>query len=101
MRRKLRRSFLYLICRRQIKYVFHEFIFKVQKISRSHAVGSKTHHSKTRIGIISNNQDHCDTCDSRIGFGTGEHDNTNTCGNEATLSTDNGDKQIKTMGYLL
>ena len=59
--------------------------------------------SKARIGITSNeNGNHCDSCDSRIGFGTGGvHDDTNTCGNEATWSPDNGNKHIKAMGYIL
>jgi len=58
--------------------------------------------SKARIGILGNQQDHCKTCDSRIGFGTGgDHDDSNTCGNEATRSSDNGDKHIKAMGYIL
>ena len=60
-------------------------------------------YSKARIGIISNNQNICDTCKSRIGLGTGGYpDDTNTCGNEAIyLTADNGDKHIKTMGYIL
>ena len=58
--------------------------------------------SKARIGIVSNNQDECSSCDSRIGFGTGGRpDNLNSCGNEANLETDNGKKQIKAMGYIL
>ena len=59
--------------------------------------------SKARIGIIGNNRNNCNTCDSRIGFGTGGyHDDTNTCGNEAAyVAHDNGDKHIKTMGYIL
>ena len=66
------------------------------------AVGDNPGHSKARIGIISNNQDKCTSCDSRIGFGTGgKPDNSNSCGNEATHSSDNGDKHIKTMGYIL
>ena len=66
------------------------------------AVGDDPGHSKARIGIISNNQDDCASCDSRIGFGTGgKHDNSNSCGNEATRNSDNGDKHIKTMGYIL
>ena len=57
--------------------------------------------SKARIGIVANNQDKCDTCDSRIGFGTGGyHDDSNTCGNEATYGKDN-DQHIKAMGYIL
>ena len=57
---------------------------------------------KARIGIIGNNEDDCGGCDSRIGFGTGgNHDDFNTCGNEATYASDNGDKHIKAMGYIL
>ena len=58
--------------------------------------------SKARIGIIGNNQNACSTCDSRIGFGTGGlHDESNTCGNDAAYSPDNGIKHIKAMGYIL
>ena len=60
--------------------------------------------SKARIGIINNEQNDCRSCDSRIGFGTGgTPDKSNTCGNEARdkWSSDNGDKNIKAMGYIL
>jgi len=61
-----------------------------------------TSYTKARIGYISNQENDCNTCDSRIGFGTGgAHDDSNTCGNEATHSPDNGDKHIKAMGYIL
>ena len=44
----------------------------------------------------------CHSPDSRIGFGTGGNpDNSNTCGNVATHSSDNGGKRIKAMGYIL
>ena len=57
---------------------------------------------KARIGIIGNNEENCDSCDSRIGFGTGgKHDDSNTCGNEAKYGGDNGDQHIKAMGYIL
>ena len=57
---------------------------------------------KARIGFLGNNENDCDRCDSRIGFGTGgTHDDSNTCGNEAKYGGDNGDKHIKTMGYIL
>ena len=59
-------------------------------------------HSKARIGILGNQEDDCDTCDSRIGFGTGGiHDDSNTCGNDAQYDADNGDKHIRAMGYIL
>ena len=65
-------------------------------------VGTSSYYSKARIGIISNNQNDCSSCDSRIDFGTeGLPDDSSTCGNEAQFSTDNGDKKIKAMGYIL
>ena len=60
--------------------------------------------AQVRIGIVSNQQNHCNSCDSRIGFGTGgSPDDTNTCGNKAdgAHSPDNGKKHIKAMGYIL
>ena len=58
--------------------------------------------SEARIGIIANNENDCLTCDSRIGYGTGGYPNdSNTCGNDARVSPDNGDKHIKAMGYIL
>ena len=53
---------------------------------------------RARIGILSNEQKDCLSCDSRIGFGT---ETSNTCGNVAAYSPDNGDKIIKAMGYIL
>ncbi|KAL9953458.1 hypothetical protein ACROYT_G040880 [Oculina patagonica] len=58
-------------------------------------------YSKARIGILGNNENNCMSCDSRIGFGTGgAHDHSNTCGIDAISSPDNGDRRIKTMGYI-
>ena len=66
------------------------------------AVGTAIHHSKARIGYIANHENDCGSCDSRIGFGTGGHpDNSNTCGNAAAVSPDNGNRNIKAMGYIL
>ena len=66
------------------------------------AEGTHSGYSRARIGIISNDDDHCGTCNSRIGFGTaGYYDDSNTCGNEASGSPDNGDKHIKAVGYIL
>ncbi|CAH3122121.1 unnamed protein product, partial [Porites lobata] len=67
------------------------------------AVSKDSRFSKARIGILGDNIGDCRTCDSRIGFGTGgDHDNNNTCGNEASvLGPDNGEKHIKAMGYIL
>ncbi len=57
--------------------------------------------SRTRIGIKGNNENDCNGCDSRIGFGTGGYpDDSNTCGNTAIHSQD-GNQLIKAMGYIL
>ena len=37
----------------------------------SNAVGSNKGRAKARIGIVSNQENDCASCDSRIGFGTG------------------------------
>ena len=61
-----------------------------------------TSYAKARIGILGNNENACSTCDSRIGFGTGGYpDDSITCGNAAKHRTDNGDRLIKAMGYIL
>ena len=53
-------------------------------------------HSKARSGFLRNNENECDTADSRIGFGTGGYPgDTNTCGHEAGRSAQNGDEHIK------
>jgi len=58
--------------------------------------------SRARIGFVGNNGNACDSCDSRIGFGTaGYPDDNDTCGNVAKHTADNGDNFIKTMGYIL
>ena len=66
------------------------------------AGGNSNSHSKVRIGILGNNENDCNTCDSRLGFGTGRYpDNSNSCGNTAVSRPDNGDKHIKAIGYIL
>ena len=66
------------------------------------AAGSSKGFSKVRIGIMANNENDCTTTDSRIGFGTGGRwDDSNTCGNFAHSTSDNGGKSIKAMGYIL
>ena len=59
---------------------------------------------QTRIGIISNDYDHCRNRDSRIGFGAGgDPDDSNASGNVAkgNFIPDNGGKNIKGIGYIL
>ena len=63
-------------------------------------MGHYSNSPKARIGILGNNENDCITSDSRIGFGTGGlKDDSNTCGNEGW--GDNGEKNIKAMGYIL
>ena len=58
--------------------------------------------SKARIGIIGNEQNNCNSCDSRIGFGAGGYpQDDNACGNVAKHKGDNGDRNTITMGYIL
>lgn len=64
-------------------------------------VSSDDFSSKARIGIISNEQNDCSSCDSRIGFGIdGSSLSSNRCGNVARYSPDNGEKNINVMGYI-
>ena len=66
------------------------------------AVGTRSDHSKARIGILGNDHTDCNSCNSRIGFGTGGRPgDSNTCGNVAKHEPDNGEKDIKAMGYIL
>ena len=52
--------------------------------------------SKARIGILGNEGENCHSCNSRIGFGTGgEHDDSNTCGNDAINDGDMGISILK------
>ena len=64
-------------------------------------IGGNHRMAKARIGIIGNNENDCNSCDSRIGLGTGGYfDDANTCGVETKHGGDNGDKNIKAMGYI-
>lgn len=63
-----------------------------------------TQNTAIRIGIVGNNEDECKSPDSRLGFGgTGNRcgqDKSNSVGNEARCSSDNGNKSIKVFGYI-
>lgn len=53
------------------------------------AVEGKSLPSKARVGIIANEHNDGSSCDFRIGFVTGSlHDDSYTCGNEATRASD-------------
>ena len=59
-------------------------------------------YTRVRLGIFSNEQNHCNSPDSFIGLGAYNwvHRH-NAAGNAAAHSTDNGDKNLKVMGYIL
>ena len=66
------------------------------------AHGSRKDRARARIGILGDEVSSCDGFDSRIGFGTsGNVMDDNTCGNRAVSSADNGNKNLKAMGYIL
>ena len=60
--------------------------------------------AKVRIGIIANQENECKSPDSRIGIGGAGHwcgqDNSNSVGNTARCHPDNGDRNIKSFGYV-
>ena len=63
---------------------------------------TESYRPKARIGILGNQENDYTSCDSRIGFGTGGiPDDSNTCGDVVEYDGDNGDKNIKAMGYIL
>ena len=53
---------------------------------------------KIRIGILSNEQNDCDSDDSYIGLGSSADPWT---GNKASWAPDNGNRETKTFGYIL
>ena len=58
--------------------------------------------SRVRLGLIANNENDCETPGSFIGLGAHRSWDTNAAGNAATrLSPDNGEKNLKAMGYIL
>jgi Fibrinogen beta and gamma chains, C-terminal globular domain len=55
-----------------------------------------------RIGIVSNNQNDCSTCNSVIGLGAeGNSTGDVVCGNVAATSPDNGDRNDVLFGYVM
>ena len=61
--------------------------------------GSKA--ARARIGITSNDQNECNSTDSRLGFGTGGRPEPKaSCGNAAKHGGDNGDQSITAVGYI-
>jgi hypothetical protein len=65
--------------------------------------GSSPNLSQARLGIISNEQNDCNSPDNFIGFGTMFKDRklANSAGNFACCGSDNGDMNIRVMGYIL
>ena len=61
-------------------------------------ISPRANQPKARIGILGNDQNDCESCDSRIGFGTAP--GANTCGNVAAHTADNGNRNVAVMGYI-
>ena len=57
--------------------------------------------ARARFGLIANQENHCRTPDSFIGFGTSYVNAINCAGNFGTSSSDNGHLNIKTVGYIM
>ena len=60
-------------------------------------------HAKVRLGLIANEQNDCDSPDTFLGLGGGDRFGNvrNAAGNVASHFPDNGDKNLKVMGYIL
>ena len=70
--------------------------------------GFNTYHEtvRARLGLIANEQNDCYSPNTLIGLGThrvshARNAGGNSAGNFATYSPDNGDKDLKVMGYIL
>ena len=62
--------------------------------------GNSKSNAKVRIGIIANEQNECNSPDSRIGFGGWGLVAEVPCGNVARHGGDNGDQTIRAFGYI-
>ncbi|XP_062499931.1 uncharacterized skeletal organic matrix protein 5-like [Corticium candelabrum] len=62
---------------------------------------SVSKHSLARLGFIGNQEKNCQTPDSFLGFGTRYRSVRNSAGNYATLLPDNGDVNIRAIGYIM
>ena len=59
-------------------------------------------YAKVRLGIIANNENDCKTHDTFVGLGAYDRGGVfNAAGNYACCSPDNGEKNLKVMGYIL
>ena len=59
-------------------------------------------YARVRLGLIANQENDCNSPDSFIGLGTHRiNHGRNAAGNFAMHSSDNGDKDLKVMGYIL
>ncbi|XP_028396187.1 uncharacterized skeletal organic matrix protein 5-like [Dendronephthya gigantea] len=60
------------------------------------------HNRKIRLGIVGNNERNCDSCDSWLGLSILDDTYHEVCGNTAICCySDNGNKNMKTFGYIL
>jgi len=65
-------------------------------------INVETPQANARIGIVSNNQNDCSTCNSWIAFGAeGNSTGELACGNVADTSPDNGNRDDALFGYVM
>ena len=62
---------------------------------------SSVQHSRVRLDLIANDQNDCKTPDSFIGLRAHLYWRANVAGNIGIHSPDNGNKNLKVMGYIL
>ena len=74
----------------------------LQRYCNREGFNAYNEYARVRLGLIANQENDCNTPDSFIGLGTYRHGNMgNSAGNVASHSPDNGDKNLKVMGYIL
>jgi hypothetical protein len=74
----------------------------LQAFCNMEGVNVSTPMESVRLGIVANESNDCNTCDSFVGFG-GRYQNSNSysCGNLAQWSPDHGDRHTPLFGYIL
>lgn len=77
----------------------------LQSYCNRHGFNVYHDYARARIGIITNNENECNSPDSRLGFGTAGHacgqDDGNTVGNECRCGCNRGDRSRRLFGWIL
>jgi hypothetical protein len=74
----------------------------MQQYCNMEGVNVSTPMEQVRLGILGNETNDCNTCDSFVGFGGRYQDkNSYSCGNFAIWSPDHGDRHTPLFGYIM